>query len=285
MIGLVIDGPRYALVSQTIFYQTAFILPPGMAVSDVEIHWYKDDILIPQLPTEDPLSLYLYDIDYPAAGTYYALITNKITGVINRSNEIILEIGTEERAVVLDVSTRKYILANVGETVALRPVCEISPDYAERTCTWWRDGVELSPDEDIDILISSEKDYGLYILKSTGTCVGAYKDAYQEIAVDIYPRAGVVCPLIYDNDLNPYLPYGGGRNAAYMWIGWWVWDEILESVLGGHDWRVDIANSNFKYKCELQKVADLINEYPEVDIQESRNGYILNKADLLPKTM
>lgn len=283
MIGLVIDGPRYALVSQTVAYQTTFVLPPRMAVDDVEIKWYKNNIHLPQNPTEDPLSFYLYDVGYPAEGTYYAMITNKITGVINKSNEIYLEIGTEDRGVVLDVTTRRYILANIGETVALRPVCKISPEYAKRTCTWWRNGIELSPDEDIDIPINSEADYGFYTLKSVGTAPGAYTPAYQELEVEIHPRDSLVCPLIYDHNLNPELPYGGGRDACYMWLGWWVWDEILESVLAGYDWRVDIANSHFKYKCELQKVSALINQFPEVEIQESRNGYILNKADLLPK--
>lgn len=285
MIHLIIDGPRYELVGKNVTFYVNFILPPGMTSADVEITWYKNHIHIPQLPSEDPFSLNLWDVGYPAAGTFYATITNKISGEITKSNDIILEIGIEPREIQLRINSRKFIYANLGETVALRPVCSIEPPYATRTCKWYRLDKELSQDEDIDILMDSTGKYGYYTLKSVGTCEGAYLTANEELVVEILPRdsgPGQTCPIIYAHDLNATLPLGGGRNEAYMWIGWWVWDEIREAVKTGIDWTIDIMNSSFKYKCELQKVASLLVKYPQVEIQESRNGYILGREQLLP---
>lgn len=284
MIGLVIDGPRYELLEANVIFFANFILPPGLTPADVEITWYKNNVLVPQLPTENQFQLELWKVGFPAAGTFYAVLTVTATGETVKSNEIELEIGKVPRRIVLDVTSRRLIYVNIGETVSFRPTCKIEPTYATRTCKWYRNGEELSPDEDIDILIDDASKYGPYVLKSTGTCEGAFIPASEELIVEIKPRnagPGQVCPLIYDNDLNAYLPYGGGRNEAYMWIGWWVWDEIREAVRLGEDWTVDITNSDYKYKCELQKVADLLAKYPEVEIQESRNGYILERKDLL----
>lgn len=282
MIALKINGPRYELVGKTVTLYTAFVLPAGLTLDDIEINWYKNNVHVPQLPIEDPFELNLWDVGYPAAGTFYATITNKKSGEITKSNEIELEIGTIPRRVILDISSRELIYADIGETVSLRPSCRVEPTYAVRDCRWYRNGVELSNDEDIDITIDSSDKFGTYMLKSIATCEGAYIPASEELLVEIKPRGDVLqCPFIYDNDLNAYLPYGGGRNESYMWIGWWVWDEIREAVRLGEDWTLDINTSRYKYKCELQKVADLLSKYPEVEIQESRNGYILGRKDLL----
>lgn len=285
MIGIIIDGPRYELVGKNVTFYTSFTLPPGVTPADVEINWYKNDVHVPQLPVEDQFSLNLWDVGFPAAGTFYATIKNKISGEITKSNDIVLEIGTTPRAVTIKVTSRKFIYAELGETVYLRPVCSIEPPYATRTCKWYRNDIELSPDEDVDVLIDNKAKYGYYVLKSVGTCEGAYIPASEEMVVEILPRdsgPGNVCPFIYSHDLNPTLPYGGGRNEAYMWIGWWVWDEIKEAVRLSENWTLDIPNSDYKYKCELQKVASLLASYPEVEIQESRNGYILGRKELLP---
>lgn len=88
------------------------------------------------------------------------------------------------------------------------------------------------------------------------------------------------CPIIYIHDLNPSY-HGGGRNRGYIWVGYWVIDEIYDALIEGFDWTTDPYNPRFTYKCEIANLASGFSRYPDMDVQESRNGYILTKKDLI----
>ena len=76
----------------------------------------------------------------------------------------------------------------------------------------------------------------------------------------------------------PYVHPLPVRNSAYIWVGWWVMDEIQKMTLEGKDWKTDDPDSPFYlHRYTLQK---MITDYPEVDVQESRNGYIVHKTSL-----
>lgn len=79
------------------------------------------------------------------------------------------------------------------------------------------------------------------------------------------------CPVEY---VHP-LPH---RNSAFIWAGWWVMDEIEKITKAGGDWKQPQPES--KYKCHLATLAKMINNYPEVDVQESRNGRIVHRSAL-----
>lgn len=80
------------------------------------------------------------------------------------------------------------------------------------------------------------------------------------------------CPLIY---VHP-LPW---RSSAYIWAGWWVMDAIQRLTLEGKDWKTAIE-ADTPYYCHLAVLAKMINDYPEVDVQESRNGRIVHRSAL-----
>lgn len=68
------------------------------------------------------------------------------------------------------------------------------------------------------------------------------------------------------------------RNSAYIWSGWWVMDEIDRLTNLGIDWKT--APSDSKYSLHLKVLAKMIVDYPEVDVQESRNGRIVHRSAL-----
>lgn len=81
-----------------------------------------------------------------------------------------------------------------------------------------------------------------------------------------------ICPVIY---VHP-LPW---RESAYIWIGWWVMDEIQRITKEGKDWRLATPDDS-KYYCHIALLAKMLEDYDEVDVQESRNGYIIHHDQL-----
>ncbi len=76
----------------------------------------------------------------------------------------------------------------------------------------------------------------------------------------------------------PYVHPLPVRNSAYIWCGWWVMDEIQKMALAGQDWKTDAPDSPYYlHRYTLQK---MITDYPEVDVQESRNGRIIHRTAL-----
>ena len=69
------------------------------------------------------------------------------------------------------------------------------------------------------------------------------------------------------------------RESAYIWVGYWVMEEIENAVEAGIDWKKP-DSTDLKYKCDLKTLAFMLEKYPNIDVQESRNGYILSKDDI-----
>lgn len=76
----------------------------------------------------------------------------------------------------------------------------------------------------------------------------------------------------------PYIHPLPVRGTAYIWCGWWVMDEIQRMTVAGKDWKLDDPDSD--YYLHRYTLAKMLDEYPEVDVQESRNGYIVHRTAL-----
>ncbi|ULA52420.1 capsid and scaffold protein [Enterobacter phage vB-EclM_KMB19] len=76
----------------------------------------------------------------------------------------------------------------------------------------------------------------------------------------------------------PYIHPLPVRGTAYIWCGWWVMDEIQRMTVVGKDWKLDDPDSD--YYLHRYTLAKMLDEYPEVDVQESRNGYIVHRTAL-----
>lgn len=76
----------------------------------------------------------------------------------------------------------------------------------------------------------------------------------------------------------PYVHYLPHRTSAYIWCGWWVMNEIQKMTEEGKDWKTEDPDS--KYYLHRYTLQKMMKEYPEVDVQESRNGYIIHRTAL-----
>ncbi|WJJ57584.1 capsid and scaffold protein [Escherichia phage 4E10] len=76
----------------------------------------------------------------------------------------------------------------------------------------------------------------------------------------------------------PYVHPLPHRSSAYIWCGWWVMDEIQKMTEEGKDWKTEDSDS--KYYLHRYTLQKMMKDYPEVDVQESRNGYIIHKTAL-----
>jgi hypothetical protein len=86
------------------------------------------------------------------------------------------------------------------------------------------------------------------------------------------PEIPAECPILY---VHP-LPW---RSSAYIWAGWWVMDAIQKLTEEGKDWKT-ATSEDTPYYCHLATLAKMIVDYPEVDVQESRNGRIVHRTAL-----
>ena len=76
----------------------------------------------------------------------------------------------------------------------------------------------------------------------------------------------------------PYIHPLPFRGTAYIWCGWWVMDEIQRMTVEGKDWKLDDPDSD--YYLHRYTLAKMLEEYPEVDVQESRNGRVVHRSAL-----
>ncbi|HHV9530193.1 TPA: hypothetical protein ACUQ49_003164 [Escherichia coli] len=76
----------------------------------------------------------------------------------------------------------------------------------------------------------------------------------------------------------PYVHPLPHRTSAYIWCGWWVMGEIQKMTEEGKDWKTEDPDS--KYYLHRYTLQKMMKDYPEVDVQESRNGYIIHKTAL-----
>lgn len=262
-----IVGADYAILASKVTYSIESDSVP------TSVKWYKNDREVVQYPGEDMMTLKLYDVGYPAAGVFYAVAV--FNGEEYKSNEITLEIGETERKVECFVKSRKVIEANVGDEISLAPYCHTVPSSANRSSVWIHNGEQISEDEYISFEIESPSDFGLYELQTQAWAYGSYEPYEGKTLLEIKQSSENLCPFIYIHDLNP------ARNAGFIRIGWWVYDEILKAVDDGFKWEDDPFNERFKYNCELSRLAWGFKNYPNLEVQESRNGYIYGREKLL----
>ena len=70
---------------------------------------------------------------------------------------------------------------------------------------------------------------------------------------------------------NP-LPH---RDSVFMDVGYWVVDDLFELEAQGEKWYEDPELS--KYPKQAKQIATLLEQFENVEIQESRNGRILTR--------
>lgn len=71
------------------------------------------------------------------------------------------------------------------------------------------------------------------------------------------------------------------RNTSFMWIGYWVLDELKKLKTDGTDWYTNFSST--KYSRAIETICYGLSNYGDVLLMESRNGYIYSARDFLVK--
>ncbi|ADQ53154.1 Hoc head outer capsid protein [Aeromonas phage 65] len=271
---ILINGPDYALVGDNVsFVIDSMVLPVGGIL--VGIEWYKSGALMPQLPQESPNSFDLYDIDYPAAGVYYARLIYTKEGSTSYilSNEINFEVGVIPREIDISILSSVDIHVEEGANLTLTPSILVSRNRSTLSYNWIRNGNTISTENTLNKIVS-DSDYGEYNYVVTATKLGAYIPKTETFNIRLFDeiepescRSYYIVPLHY-------------RSAGFTWVGYWVTDEILKAKNEGFNWISDPTNPRFKYPCLVSLLAEGFETYPNFTVMESRNGRILGRADL-----
>ena len=69
------------------------------------------------------------------------------------------------------------------------------------------------------------------------------------------------------------------RNTSFIYIGWWVFDEIVKFNEQGLEWRHRDVYSTSKYANDLETIAAAEEKYSDCTCMESRNGFMYNSKE------
>lgn len=170
--------------------------------------------------------------------------------------------------------TPESITVEQGSDASFKADVIGSPEGASGTYSWTKDG---SPVEgSTSTLVIDTSDIGSQVI---GVSVEVSAEDYNSVTVTTTGNVTItkrVAPT--PNGELPYIHPLPFRETAYIWCGWWVMDEIQRMTVEGKDWKLDDPDSD--YYLHRYTLAKMLDDYPEVDVQESRNGYIVHRTAL-----
>lgn len=170
--------------------------------------------------------------------------------------------------------TPESITTEQGSEASFKANVIGAPEGATGVYSWTKDG---SPVEgSTSTLVIDTSDIGSQVI---GVSVDVSAEDYTPVTVTTTGDVTItkrVAPTP-DGEL-PYVHPLPFRGTAYIWCGWWVMDEIQRMTVEGKDWKLDDPDSD--YYLHRYTLAKMLDDYPEVDVQESRNGYIVHRTAL-----
>lgn len=161
-----------------------------------------------------------------------------------------------------------------GTPASFKATVAGAPSGATFAYSWKKDGIGIAGTTDTLAIDTSTE--GSQVIEVS---VVVSATDYNPVTVTKTGNVTVTAKVapVPDGEL-PYVHPLPVRNSAYIWCGWWVMDEIQKMTLAGQDWKTDDPDSPYYlHRYTLQK---MITDYPEVDVQESRNGRIIHRTAL-----
>lgn len=149
-----------------------------------------------------------------------------------------------------------------------------APDAAQITYSWKKDSSPVEGSTNVYTVDTSS--IGSQTIEVTATITATDYDSKTITAEGQVQVTDKVAPEP-EGEL-PYVHPLPHRTSAYIWCGWWVMDEIQKMTEEGKDWKTEDPDS--KYYLHRYTLQKMMKDYPEVDVQESRNGYIIHKTAL-----
>ena len=149
-----------------------------------------------------------------------------------------------------------------------------APEAAQITYSWKKDSSPVEGSTNVYTVDTSS--VGSQTIEVTATITATDYDSKTITAEGQVQVTDKVAPEP-EGEL-PYVHPLPHRTSAYIWCGWWVMDEIQKMTEEGKDWKTEDPDS--KYYLHRYTLQKMLKDYPEVDVQESRNGYIIHKTAL-----
>lgn len=149
-----------------------------------------------------------------------------------------------------------------------------TPEEAQIAYSWKKDSSPVEGSTNVYTVDTSS--IGSQTIEVTATVTAADYDSKTITAEGQVQVTDKVAPEP-EGEL-PYVHPLPHRTSAYIWCGWWVMDEIQKMTEEGKDWKTEDSDS--KYYLHRYTLQKMMKDYPEVDVQESRNGYIIHKTAL-----
>ncbi|QYN80355.1 hypothetical protein [Kosakonia phage 305] len=162
----------------------------------------------------------------------------------------------------------------IGETVVLE-ASTIHPDPNFVMAAVWKDGqdniVEIGPTYNRELKSNTE----VVSCKINAESMERVQK-YDTVVVYIRAEDGVIPDEDGYQSCIRYIHPLDYKDSAFIWCGWWVMDEIERATALGLDWKTG-TDPQLKYKCDLRTIAKMLNEHTNVEIQESRHGWIVTR--------
>lgn len=170
--------------------------------------------------------------------------------------------------------TPESITTEQGSEASFKANVIDAPEGATGVYSWTKDG---SPVEgSTSTLVIDTSDIGSQVIEVS---VEVSAENYNPITVTKTGDVTITKRVAPEPDGElPYIHPLPFRGTAYIWCGWWVMDEIQRMTVEGKDWKLDDPDSD--YYLHRYTLAKMLDDYPEVDVQESRNGYIVHRTAL-----
>ncbi|HFG0932020.1 TPA: hypothetical protein ACGE0Z_002336 [Klebsiella pneumoniae] len=170
--------------------------------------------------------------------------------------------------------TPESITVEQGSEASFKADVIGAPAGASGVYSWTKDG---SPIEgSASTLAIDTSDIGSQVI---GVSVEVSAEDYNPVTVTATGDVTITKRVAPEPDGElPYVHPLPFRGSAYIWCGWWVMDEIQRMTLEGKDWKLDDPDSD--YYLHRYTLAKMLEEYPEVDVQESRNGRVVHRSAL-----
>ncbi|QIN95398.1 hypothetical protein MN01_00018 [Escherichia phage MN01] len=267
----VLAGPDMANEGDDVLFNANVAVSSDASLTPVyTMHWYKDDIPVSD-SSPDNLSLSITNAHYPEdEGVYYCIVSAHVEGyepATIESNKIDLTILTDIRLVARLYSDNAII--NKGDTTIIKIGFQADRPV-NPTWKWHHKDGTLLQENGTELMVSPTSTTTYYAIAYPGYGEGIQKPTMtNEFTIEVIePSVDADCDIY----IHPLMP---GRQGGFLWVGWWVIDEINQAIKDGFDWKADPTNSRFKYPCTIKAIVRAMNDFGGVEAQESRNGYIL----------
>lgn len=191
------------------------------------------------------------------------------------SNEVSLTVNKKTQTTTLAVTPNSPSAGVIGTPVQFTAALASQPVGASATYQWYVDDSQVGGETNSTFSYTPTTS-GVKRIKCVAQVTATDYDSKTITAEGQVQVTDKVAPEP-EGEL-PYVHPLPHRTSAYIWCGWWVMDEIQKMTEEGKDWKTEDPDS--KYYLHRYTLQKMMKDYPEVDVQESRNGYIIHKTAL-----